>query len=52
VQQNLPNGVLFIARLSPDDAALLPPNQDSRLIGVVALALEEDTRQSVGAMKH
>ncbi|KAF5841664.1 hypothetical protein DUNSADRAFT_11871 [Dunaliella salina] len=47
VLQNLPRGVLFVARVFPDDQSLLPPNQDSRLIGVVALALQEDTRQPI-----
>mmetsp|Transcript_22086 Transcript_22086/g.61153 ORF Transcript_22086/g.61153 Transcript_22086/m.61153 type:complete len:255 (+) Transcript_22086:48-812(+) len=47
VQQKLPRGVLFVARLFPNDPSLLPPNQDSRLIGVVALALQEDTRQPI-----
>lgn len=49
VQQNIPRGVLFVARLYPEDPAQLPPDQDSRLVGVVALALEEDIRQPVSA---
>jgi hypothetical protein len=50
VQQNLPRGVLFVARLQPSDPTLLPPQKDSRLIGVVALALTEDTRQPVSGV--
>jgi hypothetical protein len=42
----VPNGVLLIARLFPVDPSVLPPGQQSRLVGTTALtfgaALRED----------
>ncbi|GAX73578.1 hypothetical protein CEUSTIGMA_g1029.t1 [Chlamydomonas eustigma] len=38
-------GLLLVAKLFPEDASLLPPNQISRIIGLVALSFHPDTMQ-------
>lgn len=46
-----PAAVLLVARLAPNDPALLPPNQQSRVVGTVSLSLSPATRDRFNTLQ-
>lgn len=50
VVEKCPEGVVLAARLVPDDKTLLPPNQESRLVGTVTLSFSPKTREEFSTL--